>query len=59
MKSLLVIGGWATAPDGPYAWGYCFIRERGTPGDYCQPNPQWPCAPNRKYFGRGPIQISW
>ncbi|WVZ23099.1 hypothetical protein V8G54_001643 [Vigna mungo] len=21
-------GGWATAPDGPYAWGYCFINER-------------------------------
>ncbi|CAN1226108.1 unnamed protein product [Linum perenne] len=21
-------GGWATAPDGEFAWGYCFIRER-------------------------------
>ena len=20
-------GGWASAPDGPYAWGYCFVRE--------------------------------
>ncbi|KAM4125993.1 hypothetical protein ACB094_01G354700 [Castanea mollissima] len=19
-------GGWASAPDGPYAWGYCFVR---------------------------------
>ncbi|KAF5188806.1 Endochitinase [Thalictrum thalictroides] len=52
-------GGWPTAPDGPFAWGYCFIKEVGNPGEYCQPDPQWPCAPNRKYFGRGPIQISW
>ncbi|WMV51672.1 hypothetical protein MTR67_045057 [Solanum verrucosum] len=51
-------GGWPTAPDGPYAWGYCFLREQGSPGDYCTPSSQWPCAPGRKYFGRGPIQIS-
>ncbi|OMO83593.1 Glycoside hydrolase, family 19, catalytic [Corchorus olitorius] len=52
-------GGWPTAPDGPYAWGYCFIREVGNPGDYCVPSQQWPCAPGQKYFGRGPIQISY
>ncbi|MCD9644203.1 Chitinase 1 [Datura stramonium] len=52
-------GGWPTAPDGPYAWGYCFLREQGNPGDYCTPSSQWPCAPGRKYFGRGPIQISY
>ncbi|KAK9129292.1 hypothetical protein Sjap_009779 [Stephania japonica] len=52
-------GGWATAPDGPYAWGYCFIQEQGNPGDYCQASAQWPCAPGKKYYGRGPIQISW
>ncbi|KAK9164664.1 hypothetical protein Syun_005566 [Stephania yunnanensis] len=52
-------GGWASAPDGPYAWGYCFIQEQGSPGDYCQPSPQWPCAPGKKYYGRGPIQITW
>ncbi|KAF9622250.1 hypothetical protein IFM89_030292 [Coptis chinensis] len=53
-------GGWASAPDGPYAWGYCFVRERSNnPGEYCRPSAEWPCAPNRKYFGRGPIQISW
>ncbi|XP_047319593.1 endochitinase-like [Impatiens glandulifera] len=52
-------GGWASAPDGPYAWGYCFLREQGNPPDYCSPNAQWPCAPGRKYFGRGPIQISY
>ncbi|XP_010242847.1 PREDICTED: endochitinase A-like [Nelumbo nucifera] len=51
-------GGWATAPDGPYAWGYCFIEERNNPGDFCSPSTQWPCAPGKKYYGRGPIQIS-
>ncbi|KAF8011300.1 hypothetical protein BT93_J1801 [Corymbia citriodora subsp. variegata] len=52
-------GGWASAPDGPYAWGYCQLREQGNPGDYCVPNQQWPCAPGQKYYGRGPIQISY
>ncbi|TYI01337.1 hypothetical protein ES332_A11G193500v1 [Gossypium tomentosum] len=50
-------GGWATAPDGPYAWGYCFIREQNNPGPYCTPG-SWPCAPGRLYFGRGPIQLT-
>ncbi|XP_030440328.1 basic endochitinase-like [Syzygium oleosum] len=52
-------GGWASAPDGPYAWGYCFLQEQGNPGDYCVANQQWPCAPGKKYYGRGPIQISY
>nr|AYN74359.1 chitinase 5 [Eucommia ulmoides] len=52
-------GGWATAPDGPYAWGYCFKQELGNPPDYCVANQQWPCAPGKKYFGRGPIQLSY
>uniref|UniRef100_A0A0A0KMQ0 chitinase n=1 Tax=Cucumis sativus TaxID=3659 RepID=A0A0A0KMQ0_CUCSA len=26
--------GWASAPDGPYAWGYCFIRERNQDVNY-------------------------
>ncbi|THG18029.1 hypothetical protein TEA_019423 [Camellia sinensis var. sinensis] len=52
-------GGWATAPDGPYAWGYCFLREQGNPPDYCVQDAQWPCAPGQKYYGRGPIQISY
>ncbi|PPS10795.1 hypothetical protein GOBAR_AA09847 [Gossypium barbadense] len=52
-------GGWPTAPDGPYAWGYCYVQEQGNPGDYCVANQQWPCAPGKKYFGRGPIQISY
>ncbi|RVW48420.1 hypothetical protein VitviT2T_003208 [Vitis vinifera] len=52
-------GGWASAPDGPYAWGYCYLREQGSPGAYCVPSAQWPCAAGRKYYGRGPIQISY
>lgn len=52
-------GGWATAPDGPYAWGYCFVSERNNPPNYCDTNyPQYPCAPGKKYYGRGPIQIT-
>ncbi|XP_047314881.1 endochitinase-like [Impatiens glandulifera] len=52
-------GGWPTAPDGPYSWGYCFVQEQGNPGAYCVSSAEWPCAPGKKYFGRGPIQISY
>ena len=51
-------GGWPAAPDGPFSWGYCFKQERSPPSDYCDPRPEWPCAPGKKYFGRGPIQLS-
>ncbi|KAF8762683.1 hypothetical protein HU200_009212 [Digitaria exilis] len=30
-------GGWATAPDGPYAWGLCFKEEINPPSNYCDP----------------------
>ncbi|KAE9450257.1 hypothetical protein C3L33_17850, partial [Rhododendron williamsianum] len=50
------------AADGPYAWGYCFVTEQGNPPDYCDGNQQqrqqYPCAAGKKYFGRGPIQIT-
>ncbi|KAH9326736.1 hypothetical protein KI387_006914 [Taxus chinensis] len=49
-------GGWETAPDGPYAWGYCFVIENGG-GDYC--DPKSPCASGQQYYGRGPIQLTW
>ncbi|KAJ0528258.1 putative chitinase [Helianthus annuus] len=51
-------GGWSSAPDGPYAWGYCFVREQNQanrPSRYCD-SPKWPCP--KSYFGRGPIQLS-
>ncbi|NP_001284473.1 endochitinase-like precursor [Cucumis melo] len=50
-------GGWSTAPDGPYAWGYWYIRERNQQ-TYCTPSQQWPCAPGQQYYGRGPIQLT-
>ncbi|KAG8068840.1 hypothetical protein GUJ93_ZPchr0005g15214 [Zizania palustris] len=52
-------GGWSTAPDGPFSWGYCFKEEQNPPSNYCQPSQVWPCAPGRKYYGRGPIQLSY
>lgn len=57
-------GGWPTAPDGPYAWGLCWITEGATVDaallpDYCAPSAEHPCTPGRKYFGRGPMQLSW
>ncbi|KAJ8445099.1 hypothetical protein Cgig2_029471 [Carnegiea gigantea] len=50
-------GGWPTAPDGPYAWGYCFNREQGNPPAYCD-SPDWPCPAGKAYYGRGPIQLT-
>jgi chitinase len=52
-------GGWATAPDGPYSWGYCFKQEQSPGSDYCQASSQWPCAAGKQYYGRGPMQLSW
>lgn len=56
-------GGWATAPDGPYAWGLCFKEEVGCGGGdctgYCAPSDDWPCVEGETYHGRGPMQLSW
>ncbi|MBN8613693.1 MAG: hypothetical protein J0L92_24065 [Deltaproteobacteria bacterium] len=57
-------GGWDTAPDGRYAWGLCWITEGATVDpsalpEYCSPSAEWPCEPGQKYFGRGPMQLSW
>nr|AFK33496.1 unknown [Lotus japonicus] len=49
-------GGWPSAPDGPYAWGYCFVSERNR-ADYCD-SKDWPCTPGKQYYGRGPIQLT-
>ncbi|WVZ25946.1 hypothetical protein V8G54_004490 [Vigna mungo] len=49
-------GGWGSAPDGPYAWGYCFINEQNQ-AVYCDGG-GWPCAAGKKYYGRGPIQLT-
>ncbi|XP_004509418.1 endochitinase [Cicer arietinum] len=49
-------GGWASAPDGPYAWGYCFVNENSQE-NYCT-SKDWPCPPGKSYHGRGPIQLT-
>ncbi|XP_031378886.1 endochitinase EP3-like [Punica granatum] len=40
---------------------FCYVEEiDGASKDYCdESNTQYPCAPNKGYYGRGPIQISW
>ncbi|XP_059461835.1 endochitinase-like [Corylus avellana] len=49
-------GGWPEAEDGPYAWGYCFIREKEMKA-YCDVA-KAPCPPGKLYYGRGPIQLT-
>ncbi|RWR79893.1 class IV chitinase Chia4-Pa1.1 [Cinnamomum micranthum f. kanehirae] len=40
--------------------GLCFINERNPDSNRCDPSyTQWPCAPGKSYFGRGPMQLSW
>ncbi|KAB2612237.1 chitinase 10-like [Pyrus ussuriensis x Pyrus communis] len=51
-------GGWATAPDGPYARGLCFKEEIHISINNST-NKEWPCSPGKSYKGRGPIQLSW
>ncbi|XP_057456323.1 endochitinase PR4-like [Lotus japonicus] len=40
---------------------FCYIEEiDGASKDYCdETNTEYPCAPNKGYYGRGPIQLSW
>ncbi|KAK3444198.1 hypothetical protein EUGRSUZ_A00020 [Eucalyptus grandis] len=40
---------------------FCYINEiDGASKDYCdETNTQYPCSPNKGYYGRGPIQLSW
>jgi len=57
-------GGYPTAPDGAHTWGLCWIEEGpGVPrelmGSYCVAVPDWPCADGQKYYGRGPMQLSY
>ncbi|RDX70407.1 Chitinase 10, partial [Mucuna pruriens] len=40
-------GGWATAPDGPYAWGLCFKEEVSPQSDYCD-------STNKQNYNYGP-----
>ncbi|TVU32024.1 hypothetical protein EJB05_23740 [Eragrostis curvula] len=39
---------------------FCFINEQNPPINYCDPkSTQWPCVSGKKYYGRGPLQLSW
>ncbi|TJX41549.1 hypothetical protein E8P77_31970, partial [Soehngenia saccharolytica] len=40
---------------------FCSIEEiNGTSKNYCNETiTQYPCAPNKQYYGRGPLQLSW
>ncbi|CAI8611541.1 unnamed protein product [Vicia faba] len=41
---------------GPFEWGYCNVTSRN-PFVYCEPSSEFPCAPGKKYFGRGPFNL--
>ncbi|KAK4799145.1 hypothetical protein SAY86_024510 [Trapa natans] len=40
---------------------FCYIEEiNGASHDYCdRSSTQYPCNPSKKYFGRGPLQLTW
>ncbi|KAG6436642.1 hypothetical protein SASPL_101544 [Salvia splendens] len=38
----------------------CFREEREKSDKYCDPGfPDWPCNPDKFYYGRGPLQLTW
>ncbi|XP_008222517.1 PREDICTED: endochitinase EP3-like [Prunus mume] len=38
---------------------FCYIEEINK-ATYCDPNyPNYPCTPNKQYYGRGPLQLTW
>lgn len=40
--------------------GLQFVTELSPPSTYCRtPDPLYPCAAGKSYFGRGPLQLSW
>ncbi|KAK7828176.1 endochitinase a2 [Quercus suber] len=42
---------WATAPNGPYAWGYCFVTENNKQ-TYCT-STSLPCASGKNNYNYG------
>nr|CAB3487493.1 unnamed protein product [Digitaria exilis] len=39
---------------------FCYISEIDKSDSHCDPSfTQWPCVAGQKYYGRGPLQISW
>ncbi|KAL2930146.1 Endochitinase EP3 [Bienertia sinuspersici] len=37
---------------------FCYIEEIAK-STYCQASTTWACNPNKQYYGRGPLQITW
>lgn len=55
-------GGWAEAPGGYFKWGLYFLEEQqsGLQDDYTDfSKVNYPPIIGKKYFGRGPKQLSW
>ncbi|XP_074266817.1 putative inactive chitinase-like protein LaCIC [Silene latifolia] len=52
-------GGWNTAPGGQDAQGYCLKAKVDQRSSCCEPSARWPCVDGKKYYGRGPIQLSY
>jgi len=43
-----------------YKWGLCWTEEINKNNAYRdEDHPIWPPAPGKKYYGRGPIQLTW
>ncbi|KAI4327817.1 hypothetical protein L6164_020234 [Bauhinia variegata] len=49
-------GRWFAVPQGPFDRGYCIVKEN-TSNAYC--DPKFPCPPEKLYYGRGPIQLTY
>jgi len=45
--------------DGKYNDGLMFLHELNTKLTYINPNNVYPAAPGKKYYGRGPLQLSY
>lgn len=45
--------------NGKFDDGLIFIREKDTTNAYLSDNDAYPAVPNKKYYGRGPIQLSY
>ncbi|XP_058780913.1 endochitinase-like [Vicia villosa] len=42
---------------GPFEWGYCNVTQRNPSNNYCEPSSEFPCAPGKNYYGRGPFHL--
>ncbi|XP_022722047.1 endochitinase EP3-like [Durio zibethinus] len=37
---------------------FCFTEENDKSNSYCESSSEYPCAPGKSYYGRGPIQLT-